>query len=87
MQMILHAFVRGFDGVALMICGEGCCHHVSGNVDLERRVNLFRGILQSRGLDDRRVKVISTCSREGGACVDTLNEFHQKVHEGGDTWL
>ena len=33
MQLPLHGFAAGFDAVVLMICGEGCCHNVIGNVD------------------------------------------------------
>ncbi|MHC4858627.1 MAG: hydrogenase iron-sulfur subunit, partial [Planctomycetota bacterium] len=84
MQMILHAFVKGFDGVALIICSEGCCHNVIGNVDLERRVSLFRGLLSSRGVDDRRLRVIATCSRAGSTCVDALQDFHGQLARLGD---
>ncbi|MHC4137679.1 MAG: hydrogenase iron-sulfur subunit [Planctomycetota bacterium] len=84
MQMILHAYVRGFDGVALVICSEGCCHNVIGNVDLERRVNLFRAILTHRGIDDRRLRVIATCSRVGKACADALCEFHGHLARSGN---
>jgi len=47
MQLIMHAFVRGFDYVVLMVCAEGSCHNGIGNIELERRVNLFREILAS----------------------------------------
>jgi heterodisulfide reductase subunit A-like polyferredoxin/coenzyme F420-reducing hydrogenase delta subunit len=76
MQLIMHAFARGFDGVVMMICGEGCCHNIIGNVDLERRVNLFKDILASRGIEENRVHICNTCEREGRACVDEMNDFY-----------
>jgi heterodisulfide reductase subunit A-like polyferredoxin/coenzyme F420-reducing hydrogenase delta subunit len=75
-RLIIHAFVKGFDGVGLVICGEGCCHNIIGNVDLERRANLLREILDSRGIPERNMKVIATCSRNGQECVDSVNEFY-----------
>ncbi|MCP4155135.1 MAG: hydrogenase iron-sulfur subunit [bacterium] len=88
MQLIMHAFIKGFDGVVMMICGEGCCHNIIGNVDLERRVHLFKEILSSRGLAQDRVHIISTCSRKGETSVDEINRFYNKFineHRASDT--
>ncbi len=74
-QLIMHAFIHGFDHVVLMVCGEGLCHNIIGNVELERRVNLFRGILDSRGIDSERVHVITTSTRGDEACIDELNRI------------
>ncbi len=79
MQLLLHGFAKGFDAAVLMICGEGCCHNVIGNVDLERRVNLLRSILDSREIDPDRVHVIATCARDGEACVHELNDYCEKL--------
>jgi heterodisulfide reductase subunit A-like polyferredoxin/coenzyme F420-reducing hydrogenase delta subunit len=83
MQLIMHAFAVGFDGVALLICGEGCCHNIIGNVDLERRVNLFKDVLESRGIDEDRVFICTTCDREGTSCVQSLVEFYEKIEAAG----
>ncbi len=80
-QLVMHAFVKGFDGVLLLICGEGCCHNLIGNVDLERRANLLKEILSSRGIDDRRMHIISTCSRDGNECVEKIGEFSSHLTE------
>jgi coenzyme F420-reducing hydrogenase delta subunit/NAD-dependent dihydropyrimidine dehydrogenase PreA subunit len=81
-QLLLQAFVSGFDGVILSICGEGCCHNLIGNVDLERRVNLFRDVLASRGIDPARVHIASNCSRSSSACVDSINRFYGQLTAG-----
>jgi heterodisulfide reductase subunit A-like polyferredoxin/coenzyme F420-reducing hydrogenase delta subunit len=78
-QLLLQAFLRGFDGVILTICGEGCCHNLIGNVDLERRVNLFRDVLSSRGINPARVQIISNCSRSSTACVESINKFYAQL--------
>lgn len=82
-QLIMHAFARGFDIVGLAICGEGCCHHLIGNVDLERRANLLLEILKSRGIAQERLRVIPTCSREGGECVKEINDFYSQCDSSG----
>ncbi|MCP4110323.1 MAG: hydrogenase iron-sulfur subunit [Desulfobacteraceae bacterium] len=80
MQLIMHAFVKGFDGVIMLVCGEGCCHNMSGNLELERRINLFREILISRGIDHEKMHVVTTCSRQGGeACVESINQIYGQV--------
>jgi coenzyme F420-reducing hydrogenase delta subunit len=48
-------------------------------MELERRVNLFREILTSRGIDHKRVHVIATCSREGENCVERINQFYEQA--------
>jgi coenzyme F420-reducing hydrogenase delta subunit/NAD-dependent dihydropyrimidine dehydrogenase PreA subunit len=78
-QLLLQAFLSGFDGVVLTICGEGCCHNLIGNVDLERRVNLFRDVLASRGIDPARVQIVSNCSRSSSACVESINKFYAQL--------
>ncbi len=80
MRLVMQAFVDGFEGVALMICGEGCCHHVIGNVELERRINLFKTIMISRGIETERLAVLTTCSREGEDCVNSINEFYGRIY-------
>jgi len=76
MQLVMHAFVKGFEGVIMVICGEGCCHNLIGNVDLERRVNLFKEILVSRGFDPGRMHVCATCARDDKNCVEKINQFY-----------
>lgn len=83
-RLILHAFDRGFEGVGLVICGEGCCHNIIGNVDLERRANLLREILESRGISESRMQVIATCSRAGKECIENVNAFHRQLAEAAE---
>jgi coenzyme F420-reducing hydrogenase delta subunit/NAD-dependent dihydropyrimidine dehydrogenase PreA subunit len=78
-QLILQAFVHGFDGIGLVVCGEGCCHNQIGNVDLERRINLLREVLASRGIDGERLAVVPTCSRVSDDCVKRVVEFHDSL--------
>jgi len=71
-QFILHAFSKGFDGVALTVCRDGHCHHIVGNTDMERRVSLFREVLRSRGIDAERMRIIKVSPPQG-------KEFHEEI--------
>lgn len=55
---VLEAFKEGFDGVAVFRCREGHCHNVIGNLDMDRRINLLRTVLRSRGIDDDRLRIV-----------------------------
>lgn len=79
MQLVMYAFAKGFDGVILAICGEGCCHHIIGNVDLERRANLLRELLECRGIGPERLRIFSTCSRKGQECADDISRFYAAI--------
>ncbi|MDM8535937.1 hydrogenase iron-sulfur subunit [Desulfobacterales bacterium HSG17] len=76
-QLIMHAFVKGFDYVVLMVCAEGSCHNAIGNVELERRVNLFREILASRGIDHKRMHIIAA-SRNSTECVERISRIYNR---------
>lgn len=57
-QYILRAFQKGFDGVGLMVCQDGHCNNLVGNLDMERRMSLFREVLRSRKIDSDRLRII-----------------------------
>ena len=48
-QFILEAFKQGFTGVVICKCKDDHCLNIVGNTDLDRRANLFRAVLSSRG--------------------------------------
>ena len=64
-QHVLEAYWHGFDGVMISICREGHCHNMVGNVDMNRRVNLFRTVLTSRELDPERLRIVEIAPFEG----------------------
>lgn len=70
---VLSAFRAGFDGVAVFRCREGHCHNVIGNLDMDRRMSLLRGVIRSRALDDDRLRVIDISPTEGELFASTVN--------------
>jgi len=85
-QYVLEAFGCGFDGVMVAICPENTCPHIVGDLDMKRRVNLFREVLRSRRLDPERVRIIEVAhddgerfAREVVAFVEELKRARQEV--------
>ncbi len=76
---VLEAFKSGFDGVAVFRCREGHCHNLIGNVDMDRRINLLRTVLRSRGLDDGRLRVVDISPFEGERFVEQVNDLYESL--------
>jgi F420-non-reducing hydrogenase iron-sulfur subunit len=70
---VLAALKAGFDGVTVFRCREGHCHNVIGNLDMDRRMSLLRGVLRSRALDDDRLRVIDISPDEGELFAASVN--------------
>lgn len=64
-QHILEAYWHGFDGAMVTVCREGHCNNIVGNVDMNRRVNLFRSVLTSRELNPERLRIVEIAPFEG----------------------
>jgi heterodisulfide reductase subunit A-like polyferredoxin/coenzyme F420-reducing hydrogenase delta subunit len=78
---VLEAFKAGFDGVVVFRCREGHCHNLIGNLDMDRRVNLLRGVLRSRRIDDSRLRVIDISPFEGERFVEQVNEVFETIED------
>jgi F420-non-reducing hydrogenase iron-sulfur subunit len=78
-QYVLKALKSGFDGVALTICNDGECQHIVGNVDMIRRVSLFREILRERGFDSDVMRIINTDCDAGEELSKELTAFYDEV--------
>ena len=82
-QHVLEAFRNDFDGVLVTVCREGHCHNIVGNVDMTRRVNLFRAVLASRELNSERLRILEIApfegekfAREAGQFIEDLKGMH-----------
>ena len=83
-QLILNAFSKGFDGVLICKCQDGHCSNITGNVDLDRRANLFREVLRSRGINTEKLRIVDALQEEQNKCIIEINELYQDlVSEGG----
>ena len=74
-QYVLEAFRYGFDGVMVTICREGHCPNIVGDIDMMRRVNLFRDVLRSRELDPERLRIIEVSRSQGERFAQEATQF------------
>ena len=54
---IIRAFEEGADGVLILGCPEGDCHYQDGNYEAKKRVYLLRMLLETMGIEKRRIRI------------------------------
>lgn len=54
---LLRAFEAGADAVVVLVCPEGQCHYVDGNLRAAKRVAYVKRLVDEIGLDGRRLNV------------------------------
>ena len=69
------AFDTGADGAAIMICKEGECRYMEGNMRARKRVQAIDELLQEAGLGKGRTKVIQMGDRGITGAVRELEDF------------
>jgi len=84
-QHVLEAFRNDFDGVMVTVCREGHCHNIVGNVDMARRVNLFRAVLASRELNSERLRILEIAPFEGEKFAHEAGQFVEDLKGMHDT--
>jgi F420-non-reducing hydrogenase iron-sulfur subunit len=89
---VLKAFQLGADGVLLAGCYPGDCHYSEGNYKTMRRVAMLKPLLNSFGIDDRRVRLEWISASEGEKYAKITKEFTETVRALGplnwkETWL
>ena len=55
---LMKAFETGADGVAVMMCKEGECRYLEGNMRARKRVEVVGELLKETGLGEGRVAII-----------------------------
>jgi F420-non-reducing hydrogenase iron-sulfur subunit len=54
---LLKAFEAGADAVLVLVCPEGSCRYLEGNVRAAKRVNRIKSMLDAIGLDGCRLNI------------------------------
>jgi heterodisulfide reductase subunit A-like polyferredoxin/coenzyme F420-reducing hydrogenase delta subunit len=76
---VLEAFKAGFDAVCVYRCREGHCHNLIGNLDMDRRINLLRTVLRSRGMDDSRLRIVDISPSEGERFIESVEGVYAAI--------
>ena len=73
------AFDTGADGAAVMICKEGECRYMEGNIRARRRVQAVDELLQEAGFGKGRTKVIQIDDEGIEGVIHRLEEFRLRI--------
>ena len=76
---LIKAFETGADGVAVMICKEGECRYLEGNLRAKKRVEAVEGLLEEVGFGKGRAMVIQMDDGGIERAMRKLNEFCLKI--------
>ena len=82
-QTLLQALEQGADGVLLVACPEGNCHHLNGNLRAEKRLAQARALLQEAGLEPDRLRFVRLGVGHGQAFADAVGEMTARVRQIG----
>jgi len=61
---LLRAFEAGADAVVVLVCPEGACRYVEGNLRAKKRVQWVKDLLDEIGMDGRRLALHNLASAE-----------------------
>ena len=82
-RYLLKAFEDGADGVYVVACPIGNCHHVRGNERGLRRVQKAKQILKSIGLQEERLDMVFMSGGQGQEFADKASEMTERVRALG----
>jgi coenzyme F420-reducing hydrogenase delta subunit len=69
------AFDTGADGAAILICKEGECHYMEGNMRAKKRVQAVDELLEEAGLGKGRTKIIQMGDKGITGAIHELEDF------------
>jgi coenzyme F420-reducing hydrogenase delta subunit len=82
-RYLLKAFEEGADGVYVIACPKGNCHHVQGNERGELRVKHTKEILDEIGLGGERLNMYFMSGGQGKSFADAAQEMTDRIRELG----
>ncbi len=82
-SFVIKAFELGADGVLIGGCHPGDCHYTEGNYKALRRVHLLKKMLQSFGIDEKRLRLEWISASEGDVYQRVAIEFTEQIRTLG----
>ncbi len=82
-QYLLDAFDQGADGVYVVACNLGNCHHVRGNERGKARVQRAREILESIGIEPERLEIFFVSGGMGATFAEIAREMTERIKKLG----
>ena len=78
-SFVIHALVRGADGVLVCGCHPGDCHYSEGNYKTMRRFPLLKKILSEMGVEEPRVRLEWVSASEGQRFADIVRDMTEQL--------
>jgi len=82
-EYILKAFEQGADGVYIVACPIGNCHHEVGNVRATKRVEYAKKLLDEIGLGRERLGIYYMSGGMGHAFANAAREMTARIRRLG----
>lgn len=82
-RYILKAFEDGADGVYVVACPVGNCHHVRGNERAHARVLRTKRILDEIGIGGERLEMYFVSGGQGATFAEAAKEMTERIRALG----
>jgi len=86
-EYILKAFEEGADGVYIVACPIGNCHHVHGNVRATKRLEYARQLLEQIGIEGDRLGIFYMSGSQAHAFANAATQMTERVRRLGPSPL
>jgi F420-non-reducing hydrogenase iron-sulfur subunit len=80
---LLRAFESGSDAVVVMVCPEGQCRYIEGNIRAKKRVGWVKKILDEIGLDGKRLSLHNIASGDIDAAAKIIRQVVSDLKDLG----
>ena len=80
---LLRAFEAGADAVLVLVCPEGACRYVEGNLRAKKRVGWVKNLLDEIGLDGGRLGLFNVAANDAAAVGEIIDRTRTQLADLG----
>jgi len=80
---ILKAFEVGADAVVVLVCPEGMCRYMEGNIRAKKRIAWVKKILDEIEINGRRLSIFNISAGDDGALGEVIQKTLNDLAELG----
>lgn len=80
---LLRAFEAGADAVVVLVCPEGQCRYVEGNIRAKKRVAWVQNLLDDIGIDGRRLSLSNIAAGDTAVATQIIDDAVKNMAELG----
>lgn len=80
---LLKAFESGADAAVVMVCPQGSCRYLEGNIRAAKRVKRVKKLLDDIGIDGRRLNIYNIPHGDQSAADQIINKTLADLNELG----